>query len=421
MSDASSAGSHRLTSGQDVLRRVDVPVMPGAARRAGPLPGAQAQLLEPVPARRAGLGGGVPPVDHDQVPAGPLALVGELAAELAPAAVADRAGQVPVADHAGDVQVLDDDHVRRADQAGAGAVQVVLPRVADLAVGAGYLRRGLGSVRGAFPAAGQAPLVAGQVPGLARQVPRVGDLLPVRGDGQVCHAQVDADRVPGRLQRLRSGGVDGKGHVPAAVRVPGHDHHRGVHRGHVHVWPGPGEPQRAGRLGQPQLPGVQGEGTAGVVGALAAAAGLEPRVTGAPGDERGERFVLVAEHLLQRHTGDLAEEGQGRVLLHEGQRGIGLGVGGARPLGLPAGLPGGQGPVPHHADAAEGAVQHLLLHLVGVRPAPVGCPHRYSIEHMVVRVREARRTCCPLVLLHRVAGHRIPPRPEGRGILRRSW
>ena len=36
MSYASSAGSHRLTSGQDVLRGVDVPVMPGAARGARP-------------------------------------------------------------------------------------------------------------------------------------------------------------------------------------------------------------------------------------------------------------------------------------------------------------------------------------------------------------------------------------------------
>src|SRR6266496_2522362 len=121
MSYASSAGSHRLTSGQDVRRGVDVPVVPGAAGRARPLPGAQAQLREQVPARRAGLGRGVPAVDHDQVPAVPLALVRELAAELAPAAVADRAGQVPVADHVLDGEVFDHDDVVLATQAGAGA------------------------------------------------------------------------------------------------------------------------------------------------------------------------------------------------------------------------------------------------------------------------------------------------------------
>ena len=227
MSDASSAGSHRLTSGQDVLRGVEVPVMPGPAGRARPLPGAQAQLREPVPARRAGLGRRVPPVDHDQVPAVPLAFVLKLAAELAPAAVRDRAGQVPVADHAGDVQVLDHDDVRRADQTGAGAVQEVPARVADLAVGAGNFHLGLGAVRRAFPAAGQPPLVAGQVPGLARQMPRVGDLPPVAGHREVRHAQIDTDRVPGRLQRLGGAVLDGEGHVPAAVRLPGHDHHRG--------------------------------------------------------------------------------------------------------------------------------------------------------------------------------------------------
>ncbi len=69
MSYASSAGRHRLTSGQDVRRGVEVPVVPGSAGRARPLPGAQAQLREPVPARRAGLGRRVPPVGHDQVPA----------------------------------------------------------------------------------------------------------------------------------------------------------------------------------------------------------------------------------------------------------------------------------------------------------------------------------------------------------------
>ena len=42
------------------------------------------------------------------------------------------------------------------------------------------------------------------------------------------------------------------------------------------------------------------EGAAGVVRGLPAAAGLEPRVAGAPGEERGECLVLVAERLLQR-------------------------------------------------------------------------------------------------------------------------
>src|SRR5215469_12458359 len=146
MSYISSAGSHRLTSGQDVLRGVDVPVVPGAASGARPVSCGKAQFREQVPARPAGLAGRVPAAGHDQCPTVPLALVLNLAAELAPSAAGDRAGQRPVSHHVPDCEILNDDHVVLADQPGAGAVQEVLPGVADLPLGAGYLRLGLGPV-----------------------------------------------------------------------------------------------------------------------------------------------------------------------------------------------------------------------------------------------------------------------------------
>src|SRR2546430_15581346 len=104
MSYLSSAGIARGVPGygktcrRDVLRGVDVPVVPGAAGRASPVPGGQAQVRQPVSARRAGLGRWVPAVDDDQAAAVPLALVLQLAAEFAPAAAGDGAGEVMVAD-----------------------------------------------------------------------------------------------------------------------------------------------------------------------------------------------------------------------------------------------------------------------------------------------------------------------------------
>ena len=180
VSDISSAGSHRLTSGQDVRGGVDVPVVPGTAGRACPVACPEGQFGEQVPARRAGLRRWVPAVDHDQASPVALAFVLQLAAELTPAAVTDHAGQAPVADHPGDVEVLDHDQVVAADQARAGAVQKVTPGVTDLAVRPGDLDPGLGPVRRPFPAAGQPPLVAGQVPRLALQVAGIGDPLPAR-------------------------------------------------------------------------------------------------------------------------------------------------------------------------------------------------------------------------------------------------
>src|SRR5205807_1757658 len=152
------------TCRQDVLRGVDVPVMPDAAGRALPRPGGKAQGGEQVPARRAGLGAGVPAVDHDHVPSGRRRLVLHLAAELTPAAVADGLAQGAVADHVLDGEVFEDDHVVVADQAGRGAVQEVGAGRADFPVRAGDLGPGLGPVRRALLTAGQAPLIPGQVP-----------------------------------------------------------------------------------------------------------------------------------------------------------------------------------------------------------------------------------------------------------------
>ena len=184
MSHISSAGIARGAPGygktcrQDILRRVHIPVVPGAAGRARPVPDGQTQFREQVPARRAGLRTRIPAVDYNQFAPVAFALVLKLAAELAPAAGADRAGQLPVAHHPGHVQVFDYDHVVLADEAGAGTVQEIGPRVADLAMGAGDFGRGLGPVGRSFPAAGRAPLVAGQPASLALQVARVGDLFP---------------------------------------------------------------------------------------------------------------------------------------------------------------------------------------------------------------------------------------------------
>ena len=122
------------------------------------------------------------------------------------------------------------------------------------------------------------------------------------------------------------------------------------------------------------------------MGRLAAAAGLEPRVPGPSGEERGEGLVLVPQRLLQRHAGDLGQEPEVRVLLHGGQRSVGLGIGRAHAFRGVPGVAGGQGPVPHHADAAERARQHLLLRLIGVCPAPVRRPHLLSIEQKTVRI-----------------------------------
>jgi hypothetical protein len=280
---------------------------------------------------------------------------------------------------------------------------------------------GLGPVRRTLPAAGQAALAAGQVPGLACQVPDASDLLPIAGHREILNAKVHTDRAAAGGQRLRVLGVNGEGHVPAAVRLAGYDHHRRVQGGQVHVRPRPHEPQRTGRLREPQHAVAQGERAASAVRGLAGAAGLEPGAAGAMFVERGERLMLVARCLLQRYAGCLVGERQLRVFLHRGQRPVGCRAGSGPALGVPGGLAGGQRPVPHHANAAERAAQHCLLLRAGTCLTPVRRPHSHRIAYFFARGAEARRARPHLIMLPRLTACWIPPGPGGPGILRRPW
>ena len=252
MSYASSAGSHGKTCRQDVLRRIDVPVVPGAAGRACPVPRVQAQLRKQVPARRAGLGGGVPAVDHDQHAPGALALVLKLAAELAPAAIGDRAGQPPV---------------RTMPDTFRSSMTMCLrsgPAGCWHGAGSPAARRGPCGGRGRpspWPWPGS-PSPSGSGPGAAGSGPGCAPCAPGDGDWRssprsLVTAKPFAPRsTPTACPALRQGAggrsVNGEGHIPAAVRLPGHDHHRRVQRDQVHVRPGPGEAQRPACLGQLQ-------------------------------------------------------------------------------------------------------------------------------------------------------------------------
>ena len=179
------SGAYGKTCRTDVLGRVEVPVVPGTAGRARPVPRFQAQGAEQIPARAARLRAGIPAVNYDQ----PAPVFGCLVLQRAggpapqPAALIDllspalarvpfgrylpgRSGSGLGLGPAGQVcdgQVfVGHDRIVVADQPGTGAVQEIGPGRADFAVRAGNLRFGFRPVRGAFLAAGQAALIAGQ-------------------------------------------------------------------------------------------------------------------------------------------------------------------------------------------------------------------------------------------------------------------
>ncbi len=336
-SDISSAGITRVTSGygstsrKDVLRRVEVPVVPGAAARTRPVPGGKLQLGEQVSTRRAGLAGRVPAVDHD--------------------------------------------HIGRTHQRRTCAVQEVLTGVASLAMSTCDFDLRLPAIVAARPAARQPALVTGQVSRLASQVTWVGNSHLVAGHQKVRQAEVDTNCVPGRRNRGGCVDIDSKRHVPAAVRLSRDNHHRRVECCGCDVTEGPREPQRRVGLRQRHCAVAHSKCRPGVVRALAASAGLEPAIMGSPGEEVLEGGVLVPQRLLKRHTGHLRQEGKLFGPLPLCQCCISLTIRRARACDAVTMIPLAQCLVPHEAYTPEGAIQHFSLFGRRIGPASVRRPH----------------------------------------------
>src|SRR5207248_448101 len=106
-------------------------IMAEPASRAPPLPLIQPQLIKGIPALRARLARGIPPIHLDQDFAVPVALVSELSAHLAERDVVDRTGVSPARQRL-DVQVFDTNHIELTHQTGRELMQGILALLSRL-------------------------------------------------------------------------------------------------------------------------------------------------------------------------------------------------------------------------------------------------------------------------------------------------
>ena len=149
-----------------------------------------------------------------------------------------------------------------------------------------------------------------------------------------------------------------------AGSIPGQDQSECQRRVHL------GEEQRAVAVPEPGPGELRG---------LPAGAGLIPRVAGAAGEEAGVRDLLVPDRLLKRDRGHLVQPRQFFGGFHGSQVGVRLGEVRLRLLAaVIPGVPPRKRPVPHDADASERAVQHAGLLRCRVRPALVRSPHKHQ-------------------------------------------
>lgn len=393
-----SPRSNGVSRRQKILRRVYVAVVLCTALLASPRAHAQTHCVAHVSANAAAFAGRVEPVHHDQLFFVPPALVVQKRSERREPGICNVFGKPLVFRHACHVQILDADDIEATHQIRRGLVQVVKARIRD----ACFQTRDASSrtlASAASPASSrQRPLRTRQLLFELPQMAGVCDSLLVRQNRQVQKAQVYTNTSPSLGERC-DGLFDHEGYEVAASAILGYRDCAG--RAGQGSRPTDLEPSE---LGDAKLLGLRIplEAGAGIFGILLPTFAFELGVPRTFLEEVLVRGLQVAQRLLRRHRGDLAQPRVLRLPLEFGERGRRGRVAHAFSC-VPgvAALP--QSPVVDKPAATEGAGQRSGLIFGGVEAEFT--PDFHDLE---VYGREMRLSSW-MVLAP------FPPRPEGRG------
>ena len=107
----SSTGRHREPLGQNVVCRIEIPVVPDAAFRADPFTHIKRKFFHNMLAVIARFTRWIPTINFDEGSSVPLALIFQLADKLTPSHITDRFCQAVIFDHVLDSQTLHANHL----------------------------------------------------------------------------------------------------------------------------------------------------------------------------------------------------------------------------------------------------------------------------------------------------------------------
>ena len=154
-------------------------------------------------ALRAALRGGKEPVNFDQLPPIPCALVREHGSEHAEAGVRQAASQAVIANHAAHVQVLDIESSEAAHEVRRHLVQVVGPRVGDAFLQARHAQALALPATASLGSAAEASAGMLELPQPKTEMAGVRNALSVRERRQPVDAEVDSRLFLAKRQSLR--------------------------------------------------------------------------------------------------------------------------------------------------------------------------------------------------------------------------
>ena len=152
--------SHPL--GQNIGRRITIPVVMRSAHRAGPLPDREVfHIRVLVPAVTAQLAAWKECANLNNLLVLPSRFIFQLSAELAPRSICDGLGQGMVSHHPLNIETLYTNDVIVSDQLGCQIMEIVIPLVENFLMEPGYLEASLLPVPAALWLSGQLTLELG--------------------------------------------------------------------------------------------------------------------------------------------------------------------------------------------------------------------------------------------------------------------
>lgn len=241
------ADADRKPCGEDVFGRVQVTVVACSAVWARPCPDvefAHTFRSGPLATMGAYLRARIIPVDDDELSPIPFRLVFEHATEFRPSGVQNAFVQTAFSGlsvrkpmfrivrvrfrsapfrHVPHLEVFEYNRLVLADDSRTQLMEEVTAHVRDSGVGAGHFESGLPTIVTAFGLTGQRFLFSPQPFGKFPVMTRIGYGLPIAGDGETVHTQVDSDLVL-PYRKLSDGLLDQNADMPSSGGVQAYRH-----------------------------------------------------------------------------------------------------------------------------------------------------------------------------------------------------
>jgi hypothetical protein len=365
-----STDCNRVSHGQDILCRIDVPVMVSATWRAVPFPNIQGQPLNDMTTMATALRTGEPLINFDQGAAIPLSLIFQLSHQFAPPSIADGQSQLTVFDHIFHGQRFHGDCLIFTNQPSRQLVQMVFATVGHLLVDFCHLASGLVSISRTLGLSSQRFLGTTQPLSVLGKWLGVGNLLPATQGDQATNPSIQ----PHRLLSRRQGQIPGVIKPQTDVPLPRGSQANGDGRGSNAVRQRPRPTNRQGfrRLSQEYLAILPPKSRLGELSATAIPLLLEIRIFRSTRREVSEGRLQMPQSLLQRNAAHLIQKLEVILLFPPCQHGRGLGI--PHPLLplIPSLSPFCQRSVVHQTHAAQRPSQQAVLLGSWVKTVAVG-------------------------------------------------